>query len=540
MLPETETELPKTEELMHEPSMEKESDHEEQSDPEKDGPDEHSCSVDIFYNDQLDFLEVQRINNIMRAAYKEFMEIAIKAKPWIFDPPPLGSVEDLQEMFHTPPPHGSTVECSVQSAILPISSRLLISLMMDGERWASMFSNIICSGSDDNNDVLTPLKKFWSTGYSSWEVILLNAQFRLPAEFLPRWSTRFLRFKTTVMDVEDTYAIFDVSTDYFENTTADSTQKIEYKRRPSGVIIRPCGLLSEVIWIENAEVQKIDIPKNMSSTFTPNFHLTARQWISIISQNLKRRHSKILTTEMFDECIDIPDLLTIGDKLRKFFLETVNPFPTERTCDLFSDDKIRILRDVKASSIGYRNDFIATSTVRIAETPTRLLTFLDIDNATFQWTSIKSQAQLKLAAAFLTTDESSCTSLSVKIETGDDEDFMGHKFFLQESTENEYCSFVLSSQMTEADVHIALLPRFCRNSLFLRPSGFAVMPAGPGGLQSEASFVTIYLRRELKNMEVDRVIEAMSWHMNAVIDRISNTRLPYIIDEDIEQNTPNQ
>lgn len=93
---------------------------------------QHSCSVDIFYNDELDFLEVQRINNIMRAAYKEFMEIAIKTKAWTFDPPPVGSVEDLQEMFHTPPPHGSTVECSVESAMLSISSRSLISIMMNG------------------------------------------------------------------------------------------------------------------------------------------------------------------------------------------------------------------------------------------------------------------------------------------------------------------------------------------------------------------------------------------------------------------------
>lgn len=90
--------------------------------------------------------------------------------------------------------------------------------------------------------------------------------------------------------------------------------------------------------------------------------------------------------------------------------------------------------------------------------------------------------------------------------------------------------------MTEADVHISLLPRFCRNSLFLRPSGFAIMPAGPGGLQSETSIVTIYIRRELKNMEVDQAIEAMSCHMNAVIDHISNIRSPSIIDEDIEQN----
>ncbi|KAL4030395.1 hypothetical protein IC575_008631 [Cucumis melo] len=537
MLLATETKLPEIEGLVPKPSVEQINDHEEVSNPENDAPIEvsydnsnHSCLVDIFYNDELDFLEVQRINNIIKAAYKEFMAIAIAAKAWILDPPAVGAVEEFQEMFHTPPPHGYTVERTVETAILSIPSRSLMSIMMDGGKWASMFSSIICSESDEI--VLVPLKKFWMTGPCDWDFVLMNAQFRLPAEFLPRWNTRFLRFKKLI--VGDTYAIFDVSTDYFENMTADPTQKIVYKRRPSGLIVRPIGFLSEVIWIENAEVKKIDIPNHMHSTFTPNFHLTAKQWISMISQNLKRINGRIVTPDMFDESMDVPDLLTIGNNLRKYFLQTVNPFPTERTWDLFSDDKIRISRDIKASYIGYHDDCIAIRTVCIAETPTTLLTYLDVNNHIFQ-TSKNSQAQLEMAVALLATDESSCTILSMKKEIGD-EDSKDNKFFLQESTKNEYCSFILSSQMSEADVHISLLPRFCRNSLFLRPSGFAIMPAGPGGLQSKASFVTIYIRRELKNMKVEQVIEAMSCHVNAVIDRISNIQFPCAIDGEVEHN----
>ena len=96
---------------------------------------QYSCSMDILSNDELGFLELQNLNNIMKAAYKEFMTIAVTANAWVFHPPVVGSVEDIQEMFHTPPPQGSIVECSVVSVVFPVTSRLLTSIMMDTVRY---------------------------------------------------------------------------------------------------------------------------------------------------------------------------------------------------------------------------------------------------------------------------------------------------------------------------------------------------------------------------------------------------------------------
>ncbi|XP_023532407.1 homeobox-leucine zipper protein PROTODERMAL FACTOR 2-like [Cucurbita pepo subsp. pepo] len=542
---ETETKLPKTEQLIHEPSVEQKYNQGEQYSPENglSDPDmgsvvspnipNYSCSMDILSNDELGFLELQNLNNIMKAAYKEFMTIAVTANAWVFHPPVVGSVEDIQEMFHTPPPQGSIVECSVVSVVFPVTSRLLTSIMMDTERWASMFSNIICYGSEEA--VVAPLKTLWTT--DTLEVILVNAEFRLPAEYLPRGRIRFLRFKKMI--VPDTWAIFDVSTDYFDDAISDPAQKIAYRRRPSGVIIRQRGFHCEAIWIENSVVQEIDIPKNICSTFTSNFPLTAEHWVSMLSQNLKRRRSKVVTSEMFDEIHGLPNLLVIGDSLRKVYIETVSPFPREKTWDLFSDDKVRILRDMNAHSSGYPNDYIASTTIYIPQTPLRLLTFMDTNNVKLQWLSIKSQAQLKTSVVFFSEDESNCISLRAKVDTGDGEVVEALEFFVQETSLDEYCSFVISSRMSEADVHLSLIPRFCKESLCLRPSGFAIMPAGPGGLQSNASLVTICIRRELENMKVDRVIEEMSGYMNAVVDQITHIQSPNVVEDDLNSEWNN-
>ena len=84
----------------------------------------------------------------------------------------------------------------------------------------------------------------------------------------------------------------------------------------------------------------------------------------------------------------------MGNNLRKYFLQAVNPFPTERKWDLFSDDKIRILRDIKASYIGRRDDFIAIRTVCLAETPSTLLTYLDTNNYILQVSSFLSSMRI--------------------------------------------------------------------------------------------------------------------------------------------------
>ncbi|KAG7011292.1 Homeobox-leucine zipper protein HDG1, partial [Cucurbita argyrosperma subsp. argyrosperma] len=509
---ETDAELPQAEESIPEVTMEQKP-NEGPSDSMKDDLEvspksltestmQDSSIGEIFYNDEPDFLEMQRVNNIIKAAYKEFMAIAMRANALIFHPPAVGSVEDLQEMFHTTPPRGYTVECSVEYDVLSITPESLITIMMNGVIWSSIFSNIICDGSFEN--VLTPLKEFWSadSNSNSKDVVLVNAQLRLPAEFLPRWCTRFLRFK---MDVaEDTWAICDVSTDYFMETASDSTVGTQYRRRPSGVVIRQFGVLSEVLWVENAEVQEIDIPNNISSKVTSNFHLTAKQWISILSQNLK-----------------------------------LNPFPLERKWDLYCDDNIRILRDMKASNIGYNHDYVASSTVYIPETPIRLLMFLATYNVTYQLTSIKSPEQLKLVAALYSEDNSYTIGLRRKVEeTVADELFADHEFFLQEATANDYCSLVLSSQLSEEDVHISLMPKFSMNSVFLRPSGFAIMPAEQGGLQSKASLVTIFIRRELQYIEDDHAIAVMRSHMSDVIDQMTNIQSPNATAEDSKQKTP--
>lgn len=74
--------------------------------------------------------------------------------------------------------------------------------------------------------------------------------------------------------------------------------------------------------------------------------------------------------------------------------------------------------------------------------------------------------------------------------------------------------------MTQVAVDSVLLSGTWRN-YFLRPSGFAIMPDGSGGLRSDASLVTIAMQQELDVLEAGPAIEAMSNIIRAIIGEIN-------------------
>lgn len=95
-----------------------------------------------------------------------------------------------------------------------------------------------------------------------------------------------------------------------------------------------------------------------------------------------------------------------------------------------------------------------------------------------------------------------------------------HEYMLQDALEDEFCHFVISSPMTQVAVDTAFCSGIWRNSL-LKPSGFAIMPDGSGGLESDASLVTIAVQQKLDVLEAGPAIEAMSNIIRRIVGEIN-------------------
>jgi hypothetical protein len=99
-------------------------------------PVQASMDRDIDYDSrESKFLELQEANNISKAAFKEVMAMALEANTWVVGTPALGSIEEFQQRFRSPPAPGMRVECSIETAILPIPPKNLHSVFMDAVRF---------------------------------------------------------------------------------------------------------------------------------------------------------------------------------------------------------------------------------------------------------------------------------------------------------------------------------------------------------------------------------------------------------------------
>jgi homeobox-leucine zipper protein len=132
-----------------------------------------------------------------------------------------------------------------------------------------------------------------------------------------------------------------------------------------------------------------------------------------------------------------------------------------------------------------------------------------------QWSSLLEESEELFTCA--TEDDSICITLRKKVVSQNH----STEYLLQEASEDELCHFIISSPMTKVAVDAALFSGIWKND-FLKPSGFAIMPDGSGGLQSDASLVTIAIQQELDVVDLeDRpAIETMSNIVRGIVGEI--------------------
>ncbi|KAB2075460.1 hypothetical protein ES319_A07G222600v1 [Gossypium barbadense] len=281
----------------------------------------------------------------------------------------------------------------------------------------------------------------------------MYAELQLPTTLVPTRYFEFLRYGKEIMD--GIYIIVDVSSRY-----SDPFAKRNSERRPSGVIIREHGPEDcEIIWIENVEVD--ETRENLYSTIIgSNLAYGAHRWVTTLLWNLKRDKSSFS-----DLKIDVHPgagsfLLALTQAMKRFFMECVSQHPDETALTVITsgEDPIRILHNKKLNEY---ISFVGVNSFRVQAKPLSVFQFL-----------MKKDLQLE-----------------------------GIVYGLQEASMDEYCSFILSKTLTEDTVNAHIV---CGNkSIYedsksrmanITPSGFAIMPDGPGGLHCDASLVTFLVQ----------------------------------------------
>ncbi|KAJ0052588.1 hypothetical protein Pint_01664 [Pistacia integerrima] len=459
-----------------------------------------------------EFLQLQEANNFIKAAYKELMTMAYEAKTWVVGTPAVGSVEDFLSIFRSSPQSGMRVECSIESAFLPISPGNLITILMEPSQWPSVLPNIVLEGS---SHAPTGVFQWLDDDNSKTFYAMVDVEYHLPSPFVPTRQFRFLR--CLKMIPPGVWVIVDLSEDYFPHTP-DSPMK--NRRRPSGMIIRTHDDSCEVIWIESVEVETCLDQNNIFSTMVnSNLAFCAKRWVSTFLQRLKRNVSSFTNLKIQVDHQAQAIMLKLTDRMEMIFFNCVSEAPSGYRWDIISDQGVRILRDkavYNSHVLGY-NTYVGLTSFRVPAKPLRVFNFLVKRNLELLWPSLLNAKEpeevIKLVA-----EDSNCITLHRKV-VPQNESTECYEYMLQEASKEEFCSFVISSPITQSDIKAAFSSAMITK--YLKPSGFAIMPDGSKGLESDASLVTIAVQQDLDAAENGGAVEAMNNVIIAMIKEIN-------------------
>ncbi|KAK9013393.1 hypothetical protein V6N11_041403 [Hibiscus sabdariffa] len=442
--------------------------------------------VFIKYKRQFsDYQKLQFANNHCKAAYLEVMTLAKEAGTWVRAKPGLGNLDDLVNMFRMPPLPGKKIEFSVETAVIPDTpASEMLDIMMN----VSLFPFVKLG---EEYIVRGSVRKLSMTDVSIGGVIQVHAEIQLPSALVPTRYFEFLRYAKEIMD--GIYVIIDVTSRYFGDPDAESNSE----KRPSGVIIREHGPKDcEIIWIENVEVD--ETRENIySSIIDSNIAYGAHRSISTLLWNLKREKSSFADLKINVHPRAGSFLLALTQAMKHFFLECVSQYPDEDVLTLTTsvNDPIRILHN---KTLLEYTAFVGLNSFRVEAKPLWVFQFLmkkDLQLAFRALAGSETDAEPEQLFTFATDDKSNIISLhrmTIEKET---------LYCLQEVSMDEYCSFIMSKIMTEGlvNAHIvcgeesAYEQSDCRMGN-ITPSGFAIMPDGPGGLQCNACLVTFLMQ----------------------------------------------
>ncbi|OMP01390.1 hypothetical protein COLO4_11899 [Corchorus olitorius] len=427
--------------------------------------------------------------DLLKRAYKVIMEVAMDKYNWLRDIPALRSLRDATDS------QGGT-DMSMATAVIPMPASDFISMMMNVTEWEKSFLHIIHGSAvvDTGNF----LQFFQIEDPAIKNLVGVFTKLQLPTTLVPMWDFWFLRYLKKI--TQGIYVIIiDVSTNFFDTI-------LKPNRRLSGVIIKDDGdQNSEIIWLD---VMILNVPyETIYSPIVNSLKLfEAQRWISTLLSKLKRQSSafselnidvhervKLNQTLRFDHGAAGPNLLEIADAMKLFYKECIAEDPDKKMFEVYAsgEDNVRLMGLKRC--MAEENLDLAFSSLHNSEEPEQLFKFA--------------------------TDDGSNSMTLHRKKIGE-----GYKYYLQEASRDEYCSYVISRPMNqdEVDRYIisgpeSLMDMSKEKLQNTAVSGFAIMPDGPGGLKSDGSLVT-YVMQLNRHPKID-----FGQSINEVIDELYET-----------------
>ncbi|KAH9796460.1 homeobox-leucine zipper protein MERISTEM L1 [Citrus sinensis] len=407
------------------------------------------------------------------AAMEEFLRMAQAGDPLWTD-----QVLNEDEYLRTFPrgigPLGLRSEASRESTVVIMNHVNLVEILMDNQ-WSSVFCGIV------SRAMTIEVLSTGVAGNYNGALQVMTAEFQVPSPLVPTRENYFVRYCKQHSD--GTWAVVDVSLD---NLRPSPTSKC--RRRPSGCLIQelPNGY-SKVIWVEHVEVDDRSVHNIYKPLVNSGLAFGAKRWVATLDRQCERLASSMANNiPAGDLCvITSPEgrksMLKLAERMVTSFCTGVGASTAHAwtTLSATGSDDVRVMTRKSMDDPGRPPGIVlsAATSFWIPVPPRRIFDFLRDENSRSEW-DILSNGGLVQEMAHIANgrDPGNCVSL-LRVNSANSS--QSNMLVLQESCTDSTGSYVIYAPVDIVAMNMVLSggdPDY----VALLPSGFAILPDGPG------------------------------------------------------------
>ncbi|KAK7343568.1 hypothetical protein VNO77_12395 [Canavalia gladiata] len=415
------------------------------------------------------------------AAMEELTRLALAGDPlWV--PSNYGTeILNEDEYLRTfprgigPRPFGLRSEASKESAVVIMNHINLVEILMDVNQWSTMFCGIV------SRAMTLEVLSTGVAGNYNGALQVMSAEFQVPSPIVPTRDNYFVRY--CKRHSEESWAVVDVSLDHLRPSATSRS-----RRRPSGCLIQelPNGY-SKVTWVEHVEVDDRAVHDLYKLLVNSGLAFGAKRWVAALDRQCERLASSMATNiPAGDLCVITShegrkSMLKLAERMIMSFCTGVGASTAHCWTALTqaSSDDVRVMTRKSMDDPGRPPGIVlsAATSLWLPVPPKRVFDFLRDENSRSEW-DILSNGGLVQEMAHIANgrDPGNCVSL-LRVNSGNSS--QSNMLILQESLTDSTGSYVVYAPVDLVAMNVVLSggdPDY----VALLPSGFAVLPDGPG------------------------------------------------------------
>ncbi|TYI73945.1 hypothetical protein E1A91_D07G164800v1 [Gossypium mustelinum] len=377
-------------------------------------------------------------------------------------------------------PAGFLTEASRQTGVVIINSLALVETLMDSNRWAEMFPCMIARTS--TTDVISS----GMGGTRNGAIQLMHAELQLLSPLVPVREVNFLRF--CKQHAEGVWAVVDVSIDTLRETSGAPTTYVKCRRLPSGCVVQdmPNGY-SKVTWVEHVEYDESQIHHLYRPLLSSGIGFGAQRWVAALRRQCECLAILMSSTVPTGDHTAITasgrrSMLKLAQRMTGNFCAGVCASTVHKWNKLNAgnvDEDVRVMTRKSVDNPGEPPGIVlsAATSVWLPVSPQRLFDFLRDERLRSEWDILSNGGPMQeIAHIAKGQDHGNCVSLLRSSAMNANQSSM---LILQET-----CMDAGGSLVVYAPVDIPAMQVVMSGGdsayVALLPSGFAIIPDGPG------------------------------------------------------------